>query len=464
MKKTFAIFLTLVFLLSISTSVLAANTTAYADVPAGHWAYTAVNELARVGIIDGYGDKTFRGDKLMTRYEMAQIVEKAMENSNKATAVQKALIDKLAIEFAMELNKLDTRVTKLESKTNFSFQSESLMVFGMDNPPAGVPKVSGGDAYQWRERLYLHADVNPNLVYDARIATSPGELANKSASPTSGNDLYVDRSYFTGTNVLGFDQFKIGRQGMMWGQGLAGYKTSYNDGLAVFKKLGDSVDLQMGAFVVAPDPAAGVTGNTQELQYASFGIKVDNNLKFTTSVYNNNEILTAASTPLNYGYSSSKGFDVGFREKMGPWTLIGEYVTSKLNNAVNAPSDPKAFAFQITNGTNFPEWFYPCARFIVDYQKPGTDAWALSYRSVDKGAIWNGAGFPIGKTISSPLYTGHGGIPFTNNVDDMKGYFLTYEKVIAKGVVMSLEYQNLKFTDTGLPFDKCFNISLQYVF
>ena len=50
----------------------------FSDVPSGHWAYDAVAQLAENGIIEGYGDSTFRGERQITRYEMAQMVAKAM--------------------------------------------------------------------------------------------------------------------------------------------------------------------------------------------------------------------------------------------------------------------------------------------------------------------------------------------------------------------------------------------------
>lgn len=115
MKKTLAILLALVFVLSIAGTALAAPANPFVDVPAKHWSYDAVSKLAKAGIVDGYGDGTFRGDKTMTRYEMAQIVAKAMARSDKADASMKALIDKLAVEFAAELNNLGVRVAKLEA-------------------------------------------------------------------------------------------------------------------------------------------------------------------------------------------------------------------------------------------------------------------------------------------------------------------------------------------------------------
>ena len=62
--------------LGVTASAYAANP--FSDVPAGHWAYDSISKLAVAGIIEGYGDDTFRGDRLMTRYEMAQIVAKAL--------------------------------------------------------------------------------------------------------------------------------------------------------------------------------------------------------------------------------------------------------------------------------------------------------------------------------------------------------------------------------------------------
>ena len=62
--------------LGVTASAYAANP--FSDVPAGHWAYDSISKLAATGVIEGYGDSTFGVYKLMTRYEMAQIVAKAM--------------------------------------------------------------------------------------------------------------------------------------------------------------------------------------------------------------------------------------------------------------------------------------------------------------------------------------------------------------------------------------------------
>jgi hypothetical protein len=73
MKKSLV--LAMAIAMGISASAFAANP--FSDVPAGHWAYASIAKLAAAGVVDGYGDGTYRGDRLMTRYEMAQIVAKS---------------------------------------------------------------------------------------------------------------------------------------------------------------------------------------------------------------------------------------------------------------------------------------------------------------------------------------------------------------------------------------------------
>src|SRR5574344_953772 len=106
MKKSLV--LNLALAMGISANCAAANP--FSDVPAGHWAYGSIAKLAAAGIVDGYGDGTYRGDRLMTRYEMAQIVARAMAKG--------ANVDRLASEFADELDSLGVRVAKLEKKSD----------------------------------------------------------------------------------------------------------------------------------------------------------------------------------------------------------------------------------------------------------------------------------------------------------------------------------------------------------
>ena len=98
-----------------STTFAAANP--FSDVPADSWAYDAVTTLAADGVIDGFPDGTYKGQQTMTRYEMAQIVARAMAKTDLEKA-DKALVDKLAAEFAEELDNLGVRVADLEKKSD----------------------------------------------------------------------------------------------------------------------------------------------------------------------------------------------------------------------------------------------------------------------------------------------------------------------------------------------------------
>ena len=103
---------TLAALIVGNSAIALAAANPFSDVPAGHWAYQSVAKLALLGVVEGYGDSTYRGDRLITRYEMAQMVAKAMaKNTN---GVTKAELDRLAAEFRDELDSLGVRVAELE--------------------------------------------------------------------------------------------------------------------------------------------------------------------------------------------------------------------------------------------------------------------------------------------------------------------------------------------------------------
>ena len=85
MKKTLVSALTTALVVgAASTTFAAANP--FSDVPADHWAHDAITQLANDGVIEGYGDGTYRGDRSITRYEMAQMVARAMAKSDVSAA------------------------------------------------------------------------------------------------------------------------------------------------------------------------------------------------------------------------------------------------------------------------------------------------------------------------------------------------------------------------------------------
>ena len=83
------------------TTAFAANP--FSDVTPDSWAYQAVEQLATAGIINGYPDGTFKGQKDITRFEMAQMIAKGMANQDRANAEQQAMLNRLSDEFSNEL-------------------------------------------------------------------------------------------------------------------------------------------------------------------------------------------------------------------------------------------------------------------------------------------------------------------------------------------------------------------------
>ena len=177
MKKTLVSALTTALVVgAASTTFAAANP--FADVPADHWAYDAVSQLAADGVIEGYGDNNFKGDKNITRYEMAQMVAKAMAKNN-VSGNDKAIIDKLAAEFSDELNNLGVRVANLEKNADkVKWNGEARYTYTSTRHEDA--KRANKD--ELRLRLEPSAEVNANWHVKARL-----DANNDMAKDTTDN-------------------------------------------------------------------------------------------------------------------------------------------------------------------------------------------------------------------------------------------------------------------------------------
>lgn len=185
MKKSLV--LAMAMALGVTASAYAANP--FSDVPAGHWAYDAVNKLAAEGVVDGYPDGTYGGDKLMTRYEMAQIVAKAMAKG--------ANVDKLAAEFADELDSLGVRVANLEKKAdNVKITGEVRASYrDVDTDAAG----HDGHEGLLRSRLWVNGQINEDWAYTGMFENNQ-DFGNK----TGDEKIDFARAYVEG-RVGGLD-------------------------------------------------------------------------------------------------------------------------------------------------------------------------------------------------------------------------------------------------------------------
>ena len=197
MKKSLV--LAMAMALGVTASAYAANP--FSDVPAGHWAYDAVNKLAAEGVVDGYPDGTYGGDKLMTRYEMAQIVAKAMAKG--------ANVDKLAAEFADELDSLGVRVANLEKK------ADNVKITGQIR--ASYKDVDGdakGHQGRLRTRLFVNGTINEDWTYIGRFENNQyydGADTTKGYSDAAGDDeVKFNWAYVIGR--VGGVKMEAGRQ------------------------------------------------------------------------------------------------------------------------------------------------------------------------------------------------------------------------------------------------------------
>ncbi len=177
MKKSLV--LAMAMALGVTASAYAANP--FSDVPAGHWAYDSISKLADAGVIEGYGDTTFGGDKLMTRYEMAQIVAKAMARG--------ANVDRLAAEFADELDSLGVRVANLEKK------ADNVKITGQVryNYKQGHGKADK-DAYAsaLRSRIWFNGQINDDWTYTGMIQNIQDLKNDAGDEDTKFQRAYVD--------------------------------------------------------------------------------------------------------------------------------------------------------------------------------------------------------------------------------------------------------------------------------
>ena len=233
----------------------------FSDVSANSWAYKAVQELAAKGLVIGYGDGTFRGERLATRYEMAMVVARMLDTYEKDQNAQDkktelnandiATLMKLAQEFKSELASLNVRVAALEKKAaldtvnltgdaRFRFGSEKRTFYPMSTLGTNVfintegPASNGfivGDTssamlsqdpglsqqkdntfMQYRIRLNVSAPVSDNISFNARLTMEKNAGVNSDGSSNSNplyasltgynddnNTLYVERSYITWT-------------------------------------------------------------------------------------------------------------------------------------------------------------------------------------------------------------------------------------------------------------------------
>ena len=212
MKKTLVSALTTALVVgAASTTFAAANP--FSDVPADHWAYDAVAQLAADGVIEGYGDTTFRGNQSITRYEMAQMVAKAMAKTD-VSAADKALIDKLAAEFSDELNNLGVRVSNLERNADMvKWNGQARYTYRSLRTEQENGSKDRDNSDKLLLRLEPSAEVNDHWHVNARLDATTEMSDDKGGGDNHDEDKITLKRVYAQGNYKNF-QTQLGKFGL----------------------------------------------------------------------------------------------------------------------------------------------------------------------------------------------------------------------------------------------------------
>ena len=404
MKKILA--LAAVAALTAGVSAYAANP--FSDVTADDWAYQAVSDLSAQGVVEGYPDGTFKGERNMTRYELAQIVARLMAKEDQLNAEQQATLDKLAGEYADELANLGVRVSNLEKKVgNISWAGDARMRY----IASSSDKVA--DKYDGRIRLTVKGQVNDATYVQGRIATNMYfKDADKDDGNTTMERLFVNHNFGDKTSVV------LGRQdltvfgGLEYDDAFDGAKLAYNDGkfdaYAAFGQLNaekfDSEDVAFGGL--------GYDFGAAKLNAAYFNFAgLDKNDKKFDSIWGANLVVPVQD-----------------------FSVFGEYWDS------NADKNDSAYQAGLGYST-------------LDASKPGTFALNVAYNKVGANAYLGGVTYDAADFVGAIAAD-----------KDLKFWNVFGDVVLQKNVTLHGEYAwDIENTKTDYD-DNAWSVSLNYAF
>lgn len=397
--------------LTAGVSAYAANP--FSDVSTDDWAYQAVSDLSDQGVVEGYPDGTFKGERNMTRYELAQVIARLMAREDQLNAEQKATLDKLAGEYADELANLGVRVSNLEKKVgNISWFGDARMRWkekGYNTD--GSRKADGWDG---RMRINAKAQVNDSTYVRGRF-TSNMNFKDDADANTKMDVLFVHHQFGDKVGMnLGRNFLTLGQTGM--------YYDDFFDGAQLF--IGDSkLTLEAGY-------------GRMNTWINDYGQKKDD------TVY-----------ARLYGQTGRIGYDAEYIKTVGAAdadkkSIWGAGLTVGVTDAVDIFGDfykntePKGDPQMWTAGLGFGHY---------NLKKPGTFRVAAQYVRNEAGAYFGGStytAFPASSLL---------------NVDS-KFWLANADVVLAKNIRLHGEYAFNVKTDDSVDYDDLATVSLNYNF
>ena len=409
MKKILAI--AAVAALTAGVSAYAANP--FSDVSPDDWAYQAVSDLSDQGVVEGYPDGTFKGERNMTRYELAQVIARLMAREDQLNAEQKATLDKLAGEYADELANLGVRVSNLEKKVgNISWFGDARMRWKEKGYNTDGSRKD--DVWDGRMRINAKAQVNDSTYVRGRFTSNMNFKDNADAN-TKMDVLFVHHQFGDKVGMnLGRNFLTLGQTGM--------YYDDFFDGAQLF--IGDSkLTLEAGY-------------GRMNTWINDYGQKKDD------TVY-----------ARLYGQTGRIGYDAEYIKTVGAAdadkkSIWGAGLTVGVTDAVDIFGDfykntePKGDPQMWTAGLGFGHY---------NLKKPGTFRVAAQYVRNEAGAYFGGStytAFPASSLL---------------NVDS-KFWLANADVVLAKNVRLHGEYAFNVKTDDSVDYDDLATVSLNYNF
>ena len=421
MKKILA--LAAVAALTAGVSAYAANP--FSDVTADDWAYQAVSDLSAQGVVEGYPDGTFKGERNMTRYELAQIVARLMAKEDQLNAEQQATLDKLAGEYADELANLGVRVSNLEKKVgNISWSGDARMRYQtQDNTwkdathKAGVAAndkaaAKASDSWNGRMRINVKGQVNESTYVNGKLAYDMDFKGDDSAKKIYMQQLFVNHNF--GKDVA----VRLGRQPIVFGnQGgwLYGNSNGYD-----------------GAQVAYNNGKLSLTTGFGQLNASDVAAVKDTDMYFAQGAYD------FGFAKLNADYIADKDskegeraeiYGVGLNIPVQKFNVFGEY----WNNTTAKDYDTA--------------WNAGLSYGKADWKKPGTWDLSVAYNDVDAGVYFGGSGLSTDVLATlkdrTTSFTTKAGTVVANDVDSATN--VTFWNAIAnvtlqKNVQLHAEY------------------------
>jgi hypothetical protein len=424
----------------------------FADVPTDHWAFDAIAELAAKGIVEGYPDGTFKGDRTMTRYEMAMVVARLLARIEAITIpapppapkipapevgrADIATLQRLTHEFRAELAALGVRVTAAEEElAALRDRLDSVRVTGDTRfrytlfPQGSPSRATGVPSAQLRHRLTFRGSATRNITAVVRAIWGGGAGARTTnmafSTPAVFAGISFDLAYIDMNEIFGVN-WRLGRQvytlspigasnlGLLYDPGngaLGGPNTATRTGTSAFTFVSDGilgrakfspVGVEFGFFRHLPEMDVW-TGRAQ------FGLMPGWTIGLSGISQRRNATAVATGPP----NTSDTGFSVDLKGNLIPGLVFGAAYASYTPSGAAASSAWTTWANiklgQLTGMTKFaPSW----ALWYKNYGSPSTPAssapfYSGAFTEVGFAFPWNFRGWGTSLTLTfSPTLSG----------------------------------------------------------